>query len=110
MKSDWPRAVPPIAVDAGAAATLIRPALRHAQVVRVAPAAGGLANTNLEVELGGPPHRVLLRLYQCEAARACKEAALARLLAGKLPVARFIYFAESNDLTGAPYAVLEWIA
>jgi aminoglycoside phosphotransferase (APT) family kinase protein len=95
-------------VDARAVAALVRPASRAA-VRCFRPISGGLVNTNLEVMLDGPPRRVLLRLYQRDPSHARKEAALARRLAGRVPVARFLHFGESNPVTGQPYAVLEWI-
>jgi len=110
MRRHWPRSRPVIDLDGPAVAELISAAIPGVAVASFALVPGGLSNTNIEVVLAGPPHSVLLRLYQDVAARACKEAVLARLLTGCVPVARFLYFGESNPVTGHPYAVLEWIA
>jgi aminoglycoside phosphotransferase (APT) family kinase protein len=70
---------------------------------------GGLANTNVKVLIAGPPHRVLLRLYQRDLAQARKEAALHALVRNRVPTARFLYFSQANMVTGGPYAILEWV-
>ncbi len=78
-------------------------------VTAVRPVAGGLVNTNLRVALDRPPWTVLLRIVTRDPPQSAKEAALARLLAGRVPIARVLHAAEANPVTGTPYAVLEWI-
>ncbi|HEY6434467.1 MAG TPA: aminoglycoside phosphotransferase family protein [Acetobacteraceae bacterium] len=80
-----------------------------AHVVSVERVSGGLVHSNLRLTLDRPPGRVLLRLFQRDPQRARKEAALAALLEGRVPIARFLHFADSNPITGGPYAVLEWV-
>jgi aminoglycoside phosphotransferase (APT) family kinase protein len=106
MREKWTRATPAIAVSAGEAEALIAPALPGAKVLSVALVEGGLSNTNLRVELDRAPGAVLLRLWQHDPGQARKEAALAKLLDGRVPVARVLHLGERD---GAPYAVLEWI-
>ena len=86
MRDDWTRGTPALAIDAAAAETLIAPAFPGARVVEVAPATGGLANTNLRVALAGRDSPLLLRLYQRDPAQARKEVALHHRLAGHVPV------------------------
>lgn len=105
----WARRNPWIEPSVSEAGTLLRPALRDARVLRVERVSGGLVHSNLRVTLDRAPFHVLLRLFQRDARRAHKEAALAALLEGHVPIARFLYFAESNPVTGTPYAVLEWV-
>ena len=109
MKENWPRQKPRVALDAAGAARLLRPLYPNAEVEDVTPLPGGLTNTNLRVTLAGEPRPLLLRLYQREAALARKEAAIAKALAGRLPVARFLLVAEDNPVTGHAYAVTDCI-
>lgn len=90
-------------------ATLLRPAFGPVRIVAAARVSGGLVNTNLRVTLDGPPGRVLLRIFQRDPAQARKEAAIDRLIADKVPTARFLYFSPANPITGGPYAVLQWV-
>ncbi len=85
------------------------PAIGDAHVVSVERVNGGLVHTNLRLTLDRAPGRVLLRLFQRDPRTARKEAALAALLQSRVPIARFLHFADNNPITGGPYAVLEWI-
>ena len=77
---------------------------------------GGLANTNVRLELSAYRRPVLLRLYirdpKVDAAPmpeiAAKEAALHRLLAPKVPVPRVIFAAPDNPITGHAYMLRDW--
>src|SRR5438270_6882787 len=98
MREQWRRQTPLLALDAQTVADLVRPASR-ASVRCFRTVSGGLVNTNFEVTLDGPPWRVLLRLYQRDLSHARKEAALADRLAKRIPVPRFLHFAEDNPAT-----------
>jgi aminoglycoside phosphotransferase (APT) family kinase protein len=79
-------------------------------VLGVAAVGGGLANTNLRIDVAGSPARVLLRLYQRDPTQAAKEARLDGILrANGAPTARFYRMIEADDETGLTYAVLEWV-
>jgi aminoglycoside phosphotransferase (APT) family kinase protein len=110
MRDDWPRTRPLLELDGGAVASLVAAALPGQKISGFAPLAGGLSNTNLVVALDGPPHRVVLRLYQCAIEKARTEAALSRMVQGRVPAPRFLHFAETNSITGGPYAVVEFVA
>ncbi len=109
MRDGWTRATPVIEVDAATAESLLAAAFPGARVAGIAPIPGGLANTNLKVMLAGRDTPLLLRLYQRAPAEARKEWALHRRLAGIAPVPAVLHAAESNPVTGGPYAVVEWI-
>ncbi len=109
MREGWVRHAEPVSVSVEQAAALLRPALGDVLVRDIRPIAGGLVNTNLRVTLDRPAGTVLLRLITREPPQGRKEAALARLLAGRVPIARFLHLAETNPITRGPYAVLEWI-
>lgn len=110
MRENWGRDRPVLSLDVRAVSHLIGAALPRTAVASFHPTSGGLANTNLEVVLSGPPGRVLLRLYQRDPAQASKEAALNALVRQRgVPAARFVHFDPTNPITGQPYAVLEWV-
>lgn len=109
MRDGWTRGTPILDVDATAAERLIAPAFPGARVTAVEPVSGGLANTNLKATVGGRDSPILLRLYQRAPAEARKEWALHRLVAGRAPVPKILHAAESNPVTGGPYAVVEWV-
>ena len=110
MREGWQRGEAALALDQDQVERLIREAFPAARLRSFAPALGGMANTNTKVLLAGPPHAVLLRLYQRDPAQAAKEAALNTLvLRHGVPTARFLHAAPANEVTGGPYAILEWV-
>jgi aminoglycoside phosphotransferase (APT) family kinase protein len=109
VKARWPRQQPRVALTAAQASALLAPILPNAEVVEVAPCGDGLMNSNLRVELAGRDAPLLLRIYQRVPSELGKEAAIARLLEDRLPVARFLYSSDDNPVTGHPYAIVEWI-
>src|SRR5689334_22479978 len=110
MREGWQRETPAIPLDRPAIERLIRPAFPAARLRSFRPPPGGLANTNVTVLLWGGPKAVVIRLYQRDPAVAPKEAALnALVLRHGVPTARFLYAASTNEVTGGPYAIMEWI-
>jgi aminoglycoside phosphotransferase (APT) family kinase protein len=104
----WTRATPVLTIQADEAAAMLRPALGAVDVVGLDPLTGGHSNTNVRVRLGHAPGNVVLRLYQRDPAQMRKEAALARLVAGRVPAPAFLYCGTRNA-TGQNYAIVEWI-
>jgi aminoglycoside phosphotransferase (APT) family kinase protein len=103
MRERWTRGEPTIQLTLEQVAALLP---RHA-VLAVAPATGGLANTNLRVDTTtGPVH---LRLWTRDPKQAAKELALRALVAGRVPVPGLLESAPDNPITGHPSAVMEWI-
>jgi aminoglycoside phosphotransferase (APT) family kinase protein len=104
----WTRSTPVLAIDADEATELLRPALGSVEIVGLAPLAGGLSNTNVRVRLAGAPDNAVLRLYQRDPGQMRKEAALARLVAGRVPAPAYLHCGTRNG-TGQAYAVVEWV-
>ncbi|MGL4964715.1 MAG: phosphotransferase family protein [Inquilinus sp.] len=77
-------------------------------MLQVTELSGGLANTNLRLDLDGHP-AVVLRLFQRDPAQAAKERAI-HALAGErgVPVPRLLGGGD-DPATGLPFALLEWI-
>ena len=109
MREGWERSTPELDIDRATMGTLIQPAFPGAAVTADERMTGGRANANYRLEIDGHNRPVLLRLCLRDAASAPKEAALAKRLADRVPVARLIHYADSNPATGHPYFLLEWI-
>ncbi len=109
MKAHWSRAQPALDLDPAAAAQLLAPVVPRAKVERVRPLSGGLANSNLRVDIAGRDAPLVLRLYQRDPKAAGVEQALSRRLRSLVEVAEFLYLAGDNPVTGQAYAVLGWI-
>ncbi len=107
MRERWQRSVPVISPDETEITALVRTALPAARVTGFAHAEGGLANTNIRVDLADAPGRVLLRLYQRDASQAGKEKAIAERVGHAVPIPRFLHLGETTS--GVTFAVLEWI-
>jgi aminoglycoside phosphotransferase (APT) family kinase protein len=116
MRARWGRADVPLTLEPAVLTALIQPAFPDQVVVNSTLAVGGLANTNIRLDLSAHPAAVLLRLYTRERASFEveapfeKEAALLRLLAPRVPVPRMFFAASENAITGHPYMLREWVA
>lgn len=110
MRAKWRRTTLEVELDAATIARLVRSGLPDARVTGHRKLLGGKSNTNIAIDLAGPPNRIVLRLYQRDPAQARKEAALLKLLAErKAPIARMLYFADDGAIVPHPFALCEWI-
>jgi len=106
MRKRWKRAIPALKPALDDVSRMVCAGIPGAQVTGFAELEGGLANTNIRVDLKGPLSRVLLRLYQLDPSQAAKEAAIARRLEGLVSVPRVLYISEDG---GQRFALAEWI-
>ena len=104
MRLGWTRSLPELTPTADAVQAMVRAGLPDARLPGFENLTGGFANTNIRVDLEDGP--VLLRLYQRDARQAAKEAAVAALLAGTVPVARFRHIGRHESYN---FALVEWI-
>jgi len=104
----WTRTTPVLTLDADEAAELLRPALGEVSIAGIEPLGGGHSNTNVRVRLDGAPRNVVLRLYQRDPVQMHKEAAIARLVAGRVPAPAYLH-CGTRATSGQSYAVVEWI-
>jgi aminoglycoside phosphotransferase (APT) family kinase protein len=109
MKENWPRQMPAVELDAAGVARLVLPLFPGDRLRSFALVDGGLTNTNYKIQLAEHKTPLLLRLYQRGVEAARKERAIGDLVAPRVPVLRFLHLAETNSVTGHPYAVLDWI-
>jgi aminoglycoside phosphotransferase (APT) family kinase protein len=101
----WTRQTPFLEVSKDEAAELLRP-LGSAAVAALEALRGGHSNTNIRVRRGGTDD-VVLRLYQRDPGQARKEAAIAALVAGKVPAPRYLHVGEREN--GQTYAIVEFV-
>jgi aminoglycoside phosphotransferase (APT) family kinase protein len=104
----WTRTTPVLAIDVAEATELLRPALGAVEIAGLEQLAGGHSNTNVRVRLTGAPGDAVLRIYQRDPAQMRKEAAIAHLVAGRVPAPAYLH-CGTRSATGQNYAVLEWI-
>lgn len=103
MRHRWQRALPAILPPPAEAARLVRPVVPAARVLACTALAGGLANSNVRVDLAGQGP-VVLRFYQRDPSAGPREAAIASLL----PVCPRVLHVGLDERYG-PYAVTDWI-
>lgn len=108
MRESWSRPYPAVLLSPDQASALVRSLPGRPAVLRVTELSGGLANTNLRLDLDGHAP-VVLRLFQRDPAQAAKERALHALAAGRgIPAPRLLGHGD-DPATGLPFALLEWI-
>lgn len=116
MREHWGPAAEALALTTAELTTLVQPAFPGQSVVAAAATSGGLANTNIRIQLSEHRRPLLLRLYSRDPAEdaapmpevAAKEAALHRLLSPNLPVPQVLFAAHANPVTGHAYMLREW--
>lgn len=101
MKTDWERTTPVLLPPLAAVEALV-----GRRIHAIEPLSGGLANTNLRLRT--EPADLVLRLYQRDPAAQAKEVALARQLAGVVPVAQ-VLASGADEGVGAPWLLMPWI-
>src|ERR1700737_3755501 len=116
MRERWGPGAETVALTPLELTSLVQPAFPGQSVVANALTSGGLANTNIRLELSVHRRPAVLRLYtrdpNADAAPmpevAAKEAALHRLLGPGLPVPPEIFEARANPITGHAYMLRDW--
>jgi aminoglycoside phosphotransferase (APT) family kinase protein len=106
MRERWTRTAPVSQLGDEEAAKLLAPVLGAVRIAALVPLSGGHSNTNIRVRLGD--RSVVLRLYQRDPAQARKEAAISRLVSGRVPVPRYLHVGERAS-NGQTYAVVEFV-
>jgi len=88
---------------------LIQPVFPGQSVLSSSFAEGGLANTNIKLNLSKKEAPILLRILVRDPAQASKELRLQTLLKGRVPVPELFYCAATNVFSDQPYFLMEWI-
>lgn len=106
LRHRWQRTIPILSPHADVVTAMVAAGLPGARVVRFETIVGGLANTNIRIDLADAPHHLLLRLYQRDPAVAEKEATIAERLAGLVPVPRTLHLGTHE---GQRFALVAWM-
>lgn len=109
MREQWNRAAAMQELSKSELEKLLQPAFPAAVVQHSEPAKGGLANTNIRIQLTTQRDPVLLRIYDRDPLQARKEHGIYELIKGVVPSAEVFYFAGNNPITNQPYMIMEWI-
>jgi|GEM_PF-357552 Predicted aminoglycoside phosphotransferase len=110
MRSGWNRATALLDLNTEVVEALVGKAIPDAKVVRFQAVEGGLANTNIKVELEeASGSTVLLKIFVRDPEAAPKEYALNNLVCGRVCTPKFLYFSDENLEIEYPYAVIEWV-
>lgn len=110
MRSGWSRGTNLLEFSAAELTELLRPAVSNPVIESFVHTKGGLANTNITVQLKDHEKPLLMRFIVRDPQQAQKEFAILSLVSKKVPVGSPIYFSETNSLSGHPYLVREWIS
>lgn len=108
MRDQWNRDTERAILSNEDAAVLLGSYLPNAEVVKVEPTKGGLANSSYMVELSN--HRLLhLRICQRDPSAAEKEYRLIQLMQGNVPAPKPIHFSTINPVNDFPFMILDWV-
>jgi len=80
---------------------MVGAAFPQRRVVAAMPFPDGFRNTNVRIELDGPPSPLVLRIYRHDPALCQKELDLLRRLTGRVPVPKIVH-AEPAGIDGLP--------
>ncbi|RUT07938.1 hypothetical protein DSM106972_021980 [Dulcicalothrix desertica PCC 7102] len=109
MRESWERKAPWLNLNIDSLTELIQPVFKGCRVISAQATQGGLANTNYRLELSNVTSPILIRIFSRNNGAARKEFAINQFVKGCVRVPEYFYFADSNSITGHPYALMEWI-
>lgn len=109
MRKNWNRATSVLDFGIEQLTTLIEPAFPGSRVVECKRTEGGLANTNIRLQLSDGKRPLLLRLFVRDPKQAAKEWKLNALVHKSVPSPEFLHFSTDNSFSGHPYILMEWI-
>jgi Ser/Thr protein kinase RdoA (MazF antagonist) len=105
MERGWDRTHPFRRLDGRQIERLTGSVRPGARVLEAVPLTSGLRNTNYRVSFGDGS-AVVLRLYEADRSACAREAALLRMLAGRLPVPAVL---DAQPAAEVPFTLLEWL-
>ena len=110
LRQGWGRGSATLQVPPAALGALAAELFDGAAVTDVESLSGGLANTNIRLDLDRAPGRVVLRLAQRDPAALGREAALLRLAASRgIPAAVLLHAETDATRLGAPFLLLGFV-
>jgi len=110
LRQGWGRGSATLQVSPEALAALAAELFEGAQITDAQMLSGGLANTNIRLDLDRSPGSVVLRLAQRDPDGLAREAALLRLAAERgIPAAPLLHVETDPARLGAPFLVLGFV-
>lgn len=88
---------------------MIAPILPERKVVASFYTQGGLANTNIRLQLSGTQTPLLLRVFTRDPSQAEKECRLYQRINGQVPSPKIYYYSPTNPVSGHPYSILQLV-
>ncbi len=109
MRERWNRASAMHELSKAELERLIKPAFPGASVVNSDFTKGGLANTNIRVDLSTRDEPVLLRIFDRAPQEAEKENRIYELIDGVVACPKIYYFENSDSIINRPYTIMEFV-
>jgi aminoglycoside phosphotransferase (APT) family kinase protein len=109
MRDGWNRATALIELSKEEVQALLHPFSPDIEVISVEHTVGGLANTNLKIQISGDEEPLLLRFCIRDPSSVEREYRLLELVAGSVPTPRVHHFSKDNPINGHPYILMQWV-
>jgi len=106
VEQGWQRRFPFLELSPTEIEALIQPFAGGARVLEAEPLSGGLRNTNYRLRLSTRSEPVVLRVFSADPSACRREAALARLVGARVPVASVLH---SEPDAPTPWNIVSWI-
>ncbi|MDZ4832691.1 MAG: aminoglycoside phosphotransferase family protein [Candidatus Melainabacteria bacterium] len=88
---------------------MIEPILPDRKVVASFYTQGGLANTNIRLQLSGTQTPLILRVFTRDPSQAEKECRIYQRINGIVPSPKIYYYSPTNPVSGHPYSILQLV-
>lgn len=108
-KAGWDRALSLPIPDLAAVQARLARWPESPRITSVRRLDGGFQNRNIRLDLSGPPHRAVLRLFDADPDACAKEAELLGILRRDLPVPSVLFADTCSDADWPPLLVLEFM-
>jgi aminoglycoside phosphotransferase (APT) family kinase protein len=109
MRDNWNRATQTLEFTIDELTKMIEPILPDRKVVASFYTQGGLANTNIRLQLSGTQTPLILRVFTRDPAQAEKECRIYQRINGIVPTPKIYYYSPSNPVSGHPYSVMQLV-
>ncbi len=113
MRKDWKRASETLKFTKEDLSALVSEAFPQSEVISFEESPGGLANTNIRLQVSGgskaESKAVLIRFFVRDPKQAAKEWCINKLLQESVPMPEFYYYSKSNPISGHPFILMEYL-
>ncbi len=109
MRENWNRATQTLEFTIDELTKMIAPILPERKVVASFYTQGGLANTNIRLQLSGTQTPLILRVFTRDPSQAEKECRIYQRLNGVVPTPTIYYYSPTNPVSGHPYSILQLV-